>query len=158
MDSLVCPCCCCCYPRAAVMSALGGVVQLKSIAIEERPMGRLHWSALSSQRECVWQLIRFANRKWRSGLNRISHPDWVKLSVELNLRAKPKYEIFPFSTLLLFSGYCHSAIPCVVSIVSVGCNQSYSALFYVVFESLYRCVHAIFNVGKSSSSLSSWHI
>ena len=27
------------------MSALGGVVQLKSIAMEERPMGRLHWSA-----------------------------------------------------------------------------------------------------------------
>ena len=27
------------------MSALGGVVHLKSIAIEERPMGRLHWSA-----------------------------------------------------------------------------------------------------------------
>ena len=26
-------------------------------------------------------------------MNRISHPDWVKLSVELNLRAKPKYEI-----------------------------------------------------------------
>ena len=27
------------------MSALGGVVQLKSIAIEGRPLGRLHWSA-----------------------------------------------------------------------------------------------------------------
>ena len=26
-------------------------------------------------------------------MNRIVHPDWVKLSVELNLRAKPKYEI-----------------------------------------------------------------
>ena len=33
-------------------------------------------------------------RKERPGLNRIVHPDWVKLSVELNLRAKPKYEIF----------------------------------------------------------------
>ncbi len=33
-----------------VMSALGGVVQLKSIAIEERPIGRLHWSAYSSQK------------------------------------------------------------------------------------------------------------
>ena len=27
------------------MSALGGIVQLKSMAIEEWPMGRLHWSA-----------------------------------------------------------------------------------------------------------------
>ena len=27
------------------MSALGGIIQLKNIAIEERPMGRLHWSA-----------------------------------------------------------------------------------------------------------------
>ena len=66
------------------MSVLGGVVQLKSIAIEERPIWRLHWSAFSSQRGCVWQLTRFGGRKWRSGLNRISHPDWVKLSVELN--------------------------------------------------------------------------
>ena len=32
------------------MSALDGIVQLKSIAIEERPMGRLHWSAFSSQK------------------------------------------------------------------------------------------------------------
>ena len=59
------------------MSALGGIVQLKSIAIEERPVWRLHWSTFSSQRGCVWQLTR-------SGVNRISHPNWVKLSVELN--------------------------------------------------------------------------
>ena len=35
------------------MSALGGVVQLKSIAIEERPVGRLHWSA-SPAKESVF--------------------------------------------------------------------------------------------------------
>ena len=34
------------------MSALGGVVQLKSIAIEERPVGRLHWSP-SPAKECL---------------------------------------------------------------------------------------------------------
>ena len=74
MGSLVCPCCCCCYSRAAVR--------------------RLHWTAFSSQREWVWQLTQFpVARKERPGMNRISHPDWVKLSVELNLRAKPKYEI-----------------------------------------------------------------
>ena len=38
---------------------------------------------------------------------------------------------FPF----LFSGYCHSVGPRVVRIVSVSCNQSFSARFYVVFES-----------------------
>ena len=51
----MCPCCC--YLRApSEMSALGG----------------------------VWQLTQFAAWKRRSGLNRIGHPDWVKLSVELN--------------------------------------------------------------------------
>ena len=64
------------------MSALSGVVQLKSIAIEERSVGRLHWSAYSSQKKCVWQLNQSVAGKRRSGVNRISHPDWVKLSVE----------------------------------------------------------------------------
>ena len=64
MGSLVCPCYWCCYSRAVVR--------------------RLHWAALSSQREWVWQLTQFAARKRRSGVNRIGHPDWVKLSVELN--------------------------------------------------------------------------
>ena len=95
MGSLVYPCCCCCYFRAAVMSALGGVDQLKSIAIEEWPVWRLHWSAFSSQREWVWQLTRFGGRKWRSGLNRISHPDWLKLSVELNCAPNQNTD-FPF--------------------------------------------------------------
>ena len=58
----------------------------------------------------------------------------------------------------LFSGYCRPAGPRVVSIVSGGCNQSSSALSYVVFKSLYRCVHAVFTVDKSSSSFFSWHI
>ena len=40
--------------------------------------------AVSSRREWIWPLTRFASRKWTSGLNRISHPDWVKFSVELN--------------------------------------------------------------------------
>ena len=89
------------------MSALGSVDQLKSIAIEERPVWRLHWSAFSNQRECVWQLTRFGGRKWRPGLNRISHPDWVKLSVELNSHTKLKYEIFPFSTMHIIYIYIY---------------------------------------------------
>ena len=36
--------------------------------------------------------------------------------------------------------------------------MSFSALFNVVFESLYRCVNAIFNPGKTSSSFFSCHI
>ena len=35
------------------MSALSGVVHIKSIAIEERPMGRLYWSA-SPAKETVF--------------------------------------------------------------------------------------------------------
>ena len=37
-------------------------------------------------------------------------------------------------------------------------NQSSSAFFHVVFESLYWCIDAIFNPGKSPSSFFSWHI
>ena len=51
----------------------------------------------------------------------------------------------------LFSSYFRSVGLRVVSIVSGGCNQSSSAHFYVVFESLYRCINAIFNASKSSS-------
>ena len=64
------------------------------LLLEKNPVKRLHWEAFSSQRGCVWQLNQFlVARKERPGLNRIVHPDWVKLSVELNLHAKPKYEI-----------------------------------------------------------------
>ena len=80
------------YSRSE-MSALGGIIQLKSIAIGERPVWRLHWSA-SPARDCVWQLTRFGCRKWRSGLNRISHPDWVKLSVELNCAPNQNTKFF----------------------------------------------------------------
>ena len=80
------------------MSALGGVVQLKNIAIEERPMWRLHWSAFSIKETRSSSLPDLLTGNEKSGVNRIDHPDWVNLSVELNLRAKPKYNIFPFST------------------------------------------------------------
>ena len=75
MGSLVYPWCCCCYSRAAVR--------------------RLHWAALYSQRDCVWQLTRFGGRKWRSGMNRIRHPDWVKLSVELNCAPNQNTKFLP---------------------------------------------------------------
>ena len=51
-----------------------------------------------------------------------------------------------------FSSYCHFVGLHVISIVSVS-NQLFSVFFYVVFESLYRCVNAVFNAGKSFNSL-----
>ena len=67
---------------------------------------------------------------------------------------RPLTFFFPF----LFSGYFHSVDLCVVNIVSGGCNQSSSALFYAIFESLYRCVSTVFNDNKSSYSFFSLHI
>ena len=54
-----------------------------SLAWERRPEQMFLWPFLS-QRDWVWQLTSFGGRKWRSGLNRISHPDWLKLSVKIN--------------------------------------------------------------------------
>ena len=62
--------------------------------------------------------------------------------------------LFPF----LFSGYFYSVNACVVYIVSVLCYQSSSALFYVVFCSLNRCIDVILNASESFSSFFSWHI
>ena len=56
-----------------------------------------------------------------------------------------------------FPSYCHSVIYRVVSIVSSGCNVSFVFL-YIVFVSLYRCVNAVSNAGKSSSSLFSRNV
>ena len=76
---------------------------------------------------------------------------WFKTSIEL------------FFIVLVYTGYCRSTDPRVVSIVSDGCNKSSSTLLYVVFESFYRCVNNVFNADKSSSpsfldiySLSTW--
>ena len=60
----MCPCCCCYSRAASETSALGGVVQLKRVCLAAYPIS--------------------AARKRSSGLNRIGHPDWVKLCVELN--------------------------------------------------------------------------
>ena len=64
MGFLVYPCCCyCCYFRAAVR--------------------RLHWLAFSSQSVLGSSPDLVAGNEGRG--NRITHPDWVKLSVEANL-------------------------------------------------------------------------
>ena len=76
------------------------------------------------------------------------HVFTCKISLVSHLKRPQSFFFFPF----LFFGYFRSACPFVVSIVPGGCDQSSSAFFYVVFESLYRCINAVFNAGKSSSS------
>ena len=95
--------------------------------------------------------------------------DWVSLvrfpflnhvhvfSCEMLLISRLKFPQSCFSSHF-FSSYCRSVGPRVVSIVSGGCNQSSSALFFVVFKSLYWCVNTVFNADKSSSSFFSWYI
>ena len=56
-----------------------------------------------------------------------------------NTSSKTSIELGCFSPFF-FSYYCRSVGPRVVSIVSDSCNQFFTALFYVVFESLYRCI------------------
>ena len=71
----MCPCCCCYLRAASETSALGGVVQLKRLCLAAYPIS--------------------AARERRSGMNRISHPDWVKLCVELN--CAPNQNAFCYS-------------------------------------------------------------
>ena len=61
---------------------------------------------LQPKRVCL-PLTRFASRKWRSGLNGISHPDWVKFSVELN--SAPKQNTRFSSSLQPVCGWIRAA-------------------------------------------------
>ena len=70
--------------------------------------------------------------------------DFVNLTLEMSMQLF----FFPFSS---FSYFCSFDV-CAVCIVSGGCNQSYPVLIYVVFKSLFRCIDAILNSGKSFSS------
>ena len=54
-----------------------------------------------------------------------------------------------FSFPFLFPSYCHSVVPRVIIIVSDGYNESSIVFLCMVFESLYRCVNGVFNVGKA---------
>ena len=64
--------------------------------------------------------------------------EFTCLSLELSIQLF----LFPF----LFSWYCCSVYPCVDCAVSDCCNQSFFALFYVVFDLSYRCIDAISSV------------
>ena len=69
--------------------------------------------------------------------------DFVCLSLEISIQL--------FFLPFLLSGYYCLVDSRVVCIVSGQCNQYYFALLYEVFESLHRCINAIFHTGKSSS-------
>ena len=59
---------------------------------------------------------------------------------------------------ICFSSHFCLLVIVLVCVVSGRCHQSFFAFFYLVFDSSYRCINAIFNVGESSSSFFSWHI
>ena len=68
-------------------------------------------------------------------------------------------EVLPLCRMpFWFSGYFCWSDACIVCIISGGCNQSSSAFFTIVFESLYRCIDVIFSAGESSASFFSWNI
>ena len=86
-------------------------------------------------------------------LSQVPVLSWEMLFIS---RLKTPIELFFFP--FLFPSYCHSVVIRVVSIVSDGSHQSSFVFFYVVFESLYRCINAAYDAGKSSSSIFSWYI
>ena len=73
----------------------------------------------------------------------LSHID--VFSCEISLVCCLKYPYRCFSCHFTFLFFFLSVYRRVISIFCIGCNQSSSALFYLFFDSLYRCIDAIFN-------------
>ena len=90
------PCCCCsyCYWRA-----------------DGR---RLYRTKLFCQRECLTVFPSYCCPERWLGMNRISHPDWVKLCIELNYAPNKNtkilfcYNIKKFTEFILLSHECIS--------------------------------------------------
>ena len=78
IGSLMCPCCCCDCRTTSETSALDGVVQPKRVCLAAYPIS--------------------VARKG-DPVNKISHPDWVKLCVELN--CAPNQKSFCYSSAQL---------------------------------------------------------
>ena len=76
----------------------------------------------------------------------LSHVQVLSCEMFIYWSFKTPMELFSFP--FLFPSYCYSVIYSVVSIVSDGRNQFSFVFFYVVFESLYGCVNAVFDAGK----------
>ena len=90
------------------------------------------------------------NWSWRYSVSLLRFPFCSPvqvLSCEISLVGRLECSYSCFSSHFLFSSYFRSVDPHVVCIVSGGYNQSSIALFYVIFELLYRCIDVIFNAG-----------
>ena len=66
-------------------------------------MGRLPWTALFSQRDCVWQLTQFLLPGKEIRKNMTGHPDWVKLWVELNCAPNQNNFCYTMNDSFLYS-------------------------------------------------------
>ena len=73
-------------------------VPAAAAAIEEQSVRHLHWTKLFSQRECLTVFPNYCCPERWFRLNRISHPDWVKLCVELNYAPNKNMKI-PSATI-----------------------------------------------------------
>ena len=93
----MCPCCCCYWRTASGTSALDGVIQPKRLYLAAYPIS--------------------GARKRRSRMNRIGHPDWVKLCLELNCAPNQNTK-FPssadYSSYLLYLWYTQHLLDVVV--------------------------------------------
>ena len=85
----------------------------------------------------------------------LSHVQGLSCEMLFSSCSKVPCSCFPSH---FFLSFCHSVIYRVVSIVSDGRSQSSFVFFYVIFESLYGCVNAVFDAGKSTSTFFSSYI
>ena len=109
----------------------------------------------------IWSVLMalFSTANWRDLVSLLrftllSHVHVFSCEMSLVSRLKHPNIFLPF----LFSAYFRSVGSRVISVVSRGFDQSSSSIFYIVFESLNRCVNTVFNANKSFSSFFSWHI
>ena len=78
------------------------------LRLKSPPVRRLQWTALFSQRECVWQLTQFLLPGKRLSLNRIGHPYWVKLCIELNCVPNQNTFCYRFLSSVRDKPYIHT--------------------------------------------------
>ena len=103
---------------------------------------------------CVLSIFLF-RENLRDSVSLLSFPFLNHLQVfpcEISLICRLKFPYNFFFPFFLFTCCCCSVDPCVVWVVSSRCNPFFFFSFYEVFELFYRCIDAIFNAGKSSSS------
>ena len=96
----------------------------------------------------------------RDSVSPLRFPFFIHVQVfscEISLICHLKYSYNCFSTHFCFLVILLLIIVWFVSFLVVVISLSL-LFFYVVFESSYRCIDAVFNAGESSSIFFSWHI